>query len=697
MFLITLGSAARAQVQRGLPEPSPSPTPKLSELLSKNLQSYQPGSGVSRERREQAYAKLLEGQRYVWSSGRLRSQAGVASTSRLARQAFQKAVELDPTLAEGYTALAELAINIQPGDLEEAIGLAAIATRFEPNNFGAHRILARLYTYKSGLNGKTFEPQFATKAIDEWKQVVSLDSRNAEAWAFLSAFYEKSGQNEERIDSLKKWLASAPPIETQFYRKYMAADDGLSPESAALKLGPALIKAGRVGEAIETLGTLIADDPDNFAAVELLREAVQASDGTSAAAAVSALQQAVYANPGNLTLVNLLAQVSERSGKIDDAVKLLRTSAARIASSDRSSGMSLQVSVGDIFTRAGRTAEAVAAYDEALKLAGMGTKPNSEDEKEQVTQVFEKIIQALKSGNRQSEVPAVIERARKLLGNDDLFADRQLISYYREAGKRPEALEAVKAARIRSPQDYGLLRLHATLLTELGHVDEGVALIRALMTPEKAAATTGPLLENGSTVIAVVNYDDFSNYLFIANLFSDAKRPKEAAEAANKAYLVAKGSERKQIAKLTLATLQQSSGDFGGAEGTLRAILKESPGNPIAMNNLGYFLLERNERLQEAFDLIQQAAKIDPINPSYLDSLGWAYFKLGRLAEAEVTLKDASRYDPGSATILEHLGDVYQQQGRFDMARTSWERALNVVSDLTDANRLREKLKKHAK
>ncbi|MEO8648830.1 MAG: hypothetical protein ABI539_06660, partial [Acidobacteriota bacterium] len=54
MFLITLGSAARAQVQRGLPEPSPSPTPKLSELLSKNLQSYQPGSGVSRERREQA-------------------------------------------------------------------------------------------------------------------------------------------------------------------------------------------------------------------------------------------------------------------------------------------------------------------------------------------------------------------------------------------------------------------------------------------------------------------------------------------------------------------------------------------------------------------------------------------------------------------------------------------------------------------
>jgi len=44
-----------------------------------------------------------------------------------------------------------------------------------------------------------------------------------------------------------------------------------------------------------------------------------------------------------------------------------------------------------------------------------------------------------------------------------------------------------------------------------------------------------------------------------------------------------------------------------------------------------YFLVERGENLPEALDLIQRAIAIDPTNPSYLDSLGWAYFRQGRL------------------------------------------------------------------
>ena len=87
------------------------------------------------------------------------------------------------------------------------------------------------------------------------------------------------------------------------------------------------------------------------------------------------------------------------------------------------------------------------------------------------------------------------------------------------------------------------------------------------------------------------------------------------------------------------------SGDFKAAEQTLRAILSESPGNPIAMNNLGYFLVERNERLEEALGFIEQAYRIDPTNPSYLDSLGWVNFRLGKLADAERYLKDAARLD----------------------------------------------------
>jgi predicted Zn-dependent protease len=195
-----------------------------------------------------------------------------------------------------------------------------------------------------------------------------------------------------------------------------------------------------------------------------------------------------------------------------------------------------------------------------------------------------------------------------------------------------------------------------------------------------------------SITIAVPASDAFSNYLFISNLYSQANRGKEAVDAANEAYTVARGSERKQIARLTLATAQQMSNDFKGAETTLRELLKETPGNPIAMNNLGYFLLERDERIDEAFDLIQQAVKIDPTNPSYLDSLGWAYFKLAKFPEAEKYLKEALRFDTSSGTIHEHLGDVYQKQGKADLAKTAWTRAASLFSDATDVTRVKKKL-----
>ena len=143
---------------------------------------------------------------------------------------------------------------------------------------------------------------------------------------------------------------------------------------------------------------------------------------------------------------------------------------------------------------------------------------------------------------------------------------------------------------------------------------------------------------------------------------------------------------------MTLATAQQGSGDFAGAETTLCGLLQETPGNPIAMNNLGYFLLERNERYQEALDLIQQAVKIDPTNPKYLDSLGWAYFKLNKFSEAERYLKDAIRYDSSSGTVYEHLGDVYQKQGKHELAKTAWSRAASLFSESGDVTRVKAKL-----
>jgi tetratricopeptide (TPR) repeat protein len=636
---------------------------------------------------------MLEGQRYIWSGDRMRSAAGRQNTVKLAKQAFQESVELDPMLSEGYTALAELAINGQPQDAEEAIRLASLAIKVNPDNFGARRILARLYSFQSRLAGGTFNPEPGNKAIGEWKQVVRLDPRNAEAWALLGELYDRTGRSEESIDALRKWLASAAPVETRFYQMLMGGAS-LAPETASMKLGSALLKAGRTREAIETISAVVADDPDNAAAVDLLSEAVDNANPESAAIATESLKQAIYANPENVSLINLLAQVQSRSGKIEDATKLLRESSTRLLASDRASASMLQVALGDMMARAEKNQEAIAAYEGALVARGLdGADVLAEDEREFAMHVFGKMIQIFKSSDRLDEAKDVIERARKMLGPQDLFADREAIALLRETGNRTGALAAVKAVRTRLPNDYGFIRLEATLLTETGKVDEAVALIKKVMeTPATPPSATSIPGIGESVAVAVPASDAFSNYLFISNLYTQANRGKEAADAANQAFAVARGAERKQIARLTLATAQQMSGDTKGAEATLRELLKQTPGNPIALNNLGYFLLDRDDRVQEAFDLIQQAVKVDPTNPSYLDSLGWAYFRLGKFTDAEKSLKEALRIDSSSGTIHEHLGDVYQKQGKLDMARASWNKAASLFSDAADLTRVKKKL-----
>ncbi len=670
------------------PPPVARQTSSIPDLIARNLPQITSKTLISRERREQAYAKMLEGQRYIWNLKNQRTQSAQANIVQMAKQSFQKAVEFDPFLAEGYTALAEWS------DLEDGIALANVAVRIEPDTFGAHRILARLYTFKSRLNKGILEPDATQKAIAEWREVGRLDPRNAEAFAFLSELYARTKKPVEQLDALRRWQSSAAPLDAYFYRRVMGEQSNLSPDGASLKYGQALFEAGEMREAITVLSRAIADNPENDDAVELLRQAIAGTDTATAMTASSALQQAVYANPENVNLIGLSAQLQMRTGKIDDAAKTLRNASTKLAVKDKKSAADLQISLGDIYFEANRFDEAVAAYQNALTTRGISTAVLDE-ERDFAIRVFEKMIETYKKANRPDDAKAVIERARVVLGKTDLFADKRLISFYLEIGKKSEALEAVRALRLRQPDDYQLLQLEASILSETGKVDEAVMLIKPLIGKKNTNGNT-PDMGNGSGSISGFRLpamsDDFSNYLFIAGLYSQAKRGKEAVEAANQALNVAQSADRKELARLNLATIQQAAGDFGGSEQTLREILKQSPRNPIALNNLGYFLTERDQKFDEALKLIEQAVEIDPFNSSYLDSLGWVYFKLGKLAEAEKYLKDALRIDENSSTIHEHLGDVYQKQGKTELAQNAWQNALKFTSDADETARIKSKL-----
>ncbi len=663
------------------PPPRPTPAPRLSAVLAKNIE--QQTDEVSRERREQALVKLMEGQRYVWGISRLRSQAMIAANSKLAKQSFQKAVELDPKLSEGYTALAELTLTTPPSDIDEAVLLATIAVKINPDNFGSQRILARVYTIKSRLDNGKLDQVFANKAIQSWKEVARIDSRNAEAWAFLSEFYNQTNQDSERIVALQNWLSSSQPLDSQigFYRS-VTQNPSLSPESATVKLGEAYFKVGKDTEAVEVLSRAIADNPDDSQAISLLNRAIPNADKATALKTIEALQQAVYANPENIELVQLLARIQSQAGKTEDSVKVLKSLIEKTALNDTFMAANLQTNLAEIYLENGKDNEAISAFQEALKLREIGTKNLvSDEDREFAVSIYTRIIQTYKISDRYAEAKAVIEKSRIVFGKSDLFADRQLIALLRESGKKTEALLKVRLLRKIYPTENSLLRTEASLLTELGKVTQAVALIK-------------PLIGLKTTGSPIAMTEDFNNLVFISSLYGDAKLGKQAIATANQALAISKTDDMKLMAKLVLATAQEKSGDFASAEITLREILKQSPENPVALNNLGYFLVERNQKLDEATMLIQKAVKIEPTNSSFIDSLGWAFFKQNKFTEAEKQLKDALRRSPASATIQEHLGDVFDKQGKPDLAKAAWKRALSLSSDREQILQIKAKLNK---
>jgi tetratricopeptide (TPR) repeat protein len=142
-----------------------------------------------------------------------------------------------------------------------------------------------------------------------------------------------------------------------------------------------------------------------------------------------------------------------------------------------------------------------------------------------------------------------------------------------------------------------------------------------------------------------------------------------------------------------LSLILQDKKDVKGAELVLRDLIAKDPLDANALNSLGYMLAERGERLDEAVALLQRAIKIEPDNPSYLDSLGWAYFQQGRLDLADHPLTAAAARLKDSSVVQDHLGDLRFRQQRFGDAAQAWERALAGDGQSIDRDKIEKKLR----
>ncbi len=141
-----------------------------------------------------------------------------------------------------------------------------------------------------------------------------------------------------------------------------------------------------------------------------------------------------------------------------------------------------------------------------------------------------------------------------------------------------------------------------------------------------------------------------------------------------------------------LASLFEKEQEYAKATELVEEIIEYEPQNAHAWNFLGYSLLERGEKLEEAFGYIKKAVDLSPEDGYIRDSLGWYYYKTGNLKEALKEIQNAVNKEPNDVAINKHMAIIYSSMKEFNKAKEYIVKALKIVQTDQERQELTEAL-----
>jgi tetratricopeptide (TPR) repeat protein len=130
------------------------------------------------------------------------------------------------------------------------------------------------------------------------------------------------------------------------------------------------------------------------------------------------------------------------------------------------------------------------------------------------------------------------------------------------------------------------------------------------------------------------------------------------------------------------------------AEADFKKALELYPDQPMVLNYLGYSWVDQGMNLDEAFKMLKKAVEQRPTDGYIVDSLGWAYYRLGRYDEATRILEKAVELKPSDPVINDHLGDAYYRVGRKLEATFQWNHARDLKPEPEDLQAILKKIEK---
>jgi Flp pilus assembly protein TadD len=200
--------------------------------------------------------------------------------------------------------------------------------------------------------------------------------------------------------------------------------------------------------------------------------------------------------------------------------------------------------------------------------------------------------------------------------------------------------------------------------------------------------------EQHLTALIKEHPDDLEAIVALGNVLRGHKKFAECADVYSKAVALVPHPEKANWVLFYFRGICfERAHQWPKAEADLQEALKLFPEQPHVLNYLGYSWIDQGVRLDEGMDMIKRAVQQRPDDGYIVDSLGWAYFRIGNYEEAVKQLDRAIELKPEDPTINDHLGDAYWRVGRTLEAHFQWAHARDLKPDPEDLPKIEGKLK----
>ena len=587
---------------------------------------------------------------------------------------YKDALNADPGSTQLANALADLYFRT-PGHMREAESTARALLKTSPDDVDAHKLLGRIYLRQlsesqNGVSSSSPSGNVLDQAIAEYEKIISLEPRDVEDRMVLGQLYTVKHQTQKAEEQFKTAQSIEPDSEDvvlNLARLY--AENGDLDRSAKIieavpesdrtskmefALGASYDQMKRTKDAIAAYQRALDIEPGDVRSMAALAQALLNDDQLDAA--MKQYRQLSDADPDDVGALIHIGEIQRRQGKYEDALATIRKAAKK-----EPDNLEAGYNEGLLLDVLGRYDEAVQVYQHMVDLTSHANGAYTTDEKNNRSIFLERLGAIDHEQNKTDDAIAAYQKMIDMGGDSALRGYQGQVDTYRDAKQFDKAVEIARKAVEINPKDNDLKLMLASELADAGKVDEGIALAKGL-------------LKNTNSD------DDRKIWLDLAQMDTRLHRWKDAEDALNKAASMTTKKEDRLYLLFLRGALAERQKHLEPAEDLFRQALDLDPSNAMVNNYLGYMLADKGSKLPEAIKMIRKAVEQEPMNGAYLDSLGWAYFKMGQYELAEENLRQAVERDQTDPTVHEHLGDLYEKTGRIRLAAAQWQLSLTEFS-----------------